>query len=126
MGQAFKALNIPIGQVYSSPTYRARQTVELANFGKPVLADELGDQGHSMTRITGEGPAAWLQNKVAEMPPGGRNMIIVTHMPNITEAFPQPASGLQDGETLVFKPVGRGHANLVAKVEIDEWQHGGR
>jgi len=124
MGVAFKVQKIPIGQVYSSPTYRARQTVELAGFGKPLLADELGDQGHSMMRIASEDPAAWLRKKVAEMPSTGRNTILVTHLPNITAAFSQPASGLQDGETLVFKPDGRGHADLVGKVEIDEWQHG--
>jgi phosphohistidine phosphatase SixA len=121
MGEAFRSLHIPVGPVFSSPTYRARETVRLAGLGKPVLAPELGDRGHSMARIDGQGPAAWLKNKVAQTPPPGRNTILVTHMPNIAAAFPDQAAGLQDGETLVFKPDRHGHADLVAKVEIGEW-----
>ena len=121
MGEALRTLHIPVGQVYSSPTYRARETVKLAGLGTPVLVPELGDQGQSMARITDEGPAAWLKNKVSEAPPPGRNIILVTHMPNITAAFPDQAAGLKDGETLLFKPDGHGHADLVAKVEIEEW-----
>jgi hypothetical protein len=42
-------------------------------------------------------------------------------MPNIAAAFANDAEGLQDGETLVFKPDGHGHATLVAKVPIQDW-----
>ena len=121
MDDAFRSLDIPVGQVFSSPTYRARETVKLAGFGAPVLSQELGDQGRSMARITGAGPADWLKNKVSELPSSGRNTLLVTHMPNIAAAFPDQSAGLQDGETLVFKPDGHGHAYLVAKVEIGEW-----
>ena len=121
MGEAFRALHIPLAQVFSSPTYRARETVRFAGFGTPVLAPELGDQGHSMMRISGEGPVAWLKNKVATRPPPRSNIMLVTHMPNISAAFPDQAAGLKVGETLVFKPGGHGHADLVGKVEIEEW-----
>jgi len=120
MGEAMRALRIPLGKIFSSPTYRARETVRLAGLGQPVLAPELGDQGHSMARIEGDA-ATWLKSKVAQTPPPGRNTLLVTHMPNITAAFPDQAQGLKDGETLVFKPDGHGHAELVAKVEIGEW-----
>src|SRR6185437_15633524 len=33
MGEAVKALRIPVGDVFSSPTFRAHQTVELVGFG---------------------------------------------------------------------------------------------
>lgn len=122
MGEAFKVLHIPVGQVFSSPTYRARQTVKLMGFGTPILVQELGDQGHSMQRITGASSAEWLKMTVAKKPASGRNTVLVTHMPNIAAAFPDQASGLADGETLVFKPDGQGHAALVAKVGIEEWQ----
>lgn len=120
MGQAFKARHIPVGEIYSSPTYRARETIKLAGFGTPKLVPELGDQGHSMARLEGKGPAAWLQAKVAEKPTNG-NTLIVTHMPNIAAAFPEAAAGLQDGETLIFKPDGHGHRTIVAKVPIQDW-----
>lgn len=121
MGKAFRSLHIPVGKVYSSPTYRARETIRLAAFGSPESVPELGDQGHSMARLNGPGPAAWLKAKVAEKPAPGHNTILVTHMPNIAEAFPEHATGLQDGETLVFKPDGRGHTAFVAQIPIEDW-----
>ena len=121
MGEALRTLRIPVAQVFSSPTYRARETVRLLVIGKPVLAQELGDQGHSMMRISGDGPAAWLRNKVAISPPPGRNTLLVTHMPNIAAAFPDQAKDLKDGETLVFKPDGHGGAEFIASVAIEEW-----
>lgn len=121
MGRALKSLRIPIGDVYSSPTYRARETVKLAQFGTPKIVLELGDQGHSMARFDGPAPADWLKAKVAEQPAPGRDTIFVTHMPNIAAAFPEQANGLQDGETLVFKPDGQGHATLVAEIPIEDW-----
>jgi hypothetical protein len=45
----------------------------------------------------------------------------VTHLPNIAAAFPQFASGLADGEALIFGPDGKGNAILLARVKIDEW-----
>jgi hypothetical protein len=42
-------------------------------------------------------------------------------MPNIAASFPDRAKDLKDGETLIFKPDGHGHAELVAKVAIEEW-----
>ena len=121
MGEALRRMRVPVGQILCSPTYRARETVKLLALGEPVLAPELGDQGHSMMRISGGGPAAWLKNQVTRRPPAGRNTLLVTHMPNIAAAFPDQAQDLKDGETLVFKPDGHGHAELVTKVEIEEW-----
>jgi hypothetical protein len=53
--------------------------------------------------------------------PTGTNTIVVTHLPNITGAFPQLASGLEDGEALIFGPDGQGQAILVTRVKIEEW-----
>ena len=43
MGKALRDLRIPIGNVLSSPTYRALETVRLAQFGAPQTFVELGD-----------------------------------------------------------------------------------
>jgi phosphohistidine phosphatase SixA len=126
MGRAFKSMHIPVGEVFSSPTYRARETIRLAGFGMPETVPALGDQGHSMARLNGSGPSAWLKAQVAEKPASGRNTIIVTHMPNIAAAFPDQANDLQDGETLVFKPDGQGHTELVAKIPIEDWSEAAR
>jgi hypothetical protein len=61
----------------------------------------------------------WLQKKVTEVPKG-TNTILVTHMPNLTRAFPQ-VTGVMDGEALVFRPDGKGTAPLVARIKVEEW-----
>ena len=42
MGGTLHELKIPIGEILSSPTYRALETVRLAQFGKPSPVVELG------------------------------------------------------------------------------------
>jgi phosphohistidine phosphatase SixA len=121
MGDALRKLKIPIGEVLSSPTYRALETIRLAEFGTPEPLVELGDAGHSMQPDASGKRGAWLRQRVAQAPTKGANTILVTHLPNIAEAFPADAKGLQDGEALIFHPDGHGGAMLVAHVGIDEW-----
>ena len=119
MGKALRDLKIPIGEVLASPTYRALETVRYAQLGNPRTYPELGDNGQSMQGGT-EAQAAWLRSRVTQFP-SGSNTILVTHLPNIAGAFPQSASGLDDGESLVFGPDGKGGATLVARIKIEAW-----
>jgi phosphohistidine phosphatase SixA len=124
MGKAFRALRIPIGEIDSSPTYRALETVRLlsvqnAQFGRAQAVPQLGDNGRSM-QISTEAQAAWLEAKVKDFPTG-TNTLVVTHAPNMTRAFPQWTADLADGEALIFGPDGKGGATLVARVKIQEW-----
>jgi phosphohistidine phosphatase SixA len=119
MGQALRELKIPIGEVFSSPTYRALETVRLAQFPAPHVVAELGDGGQSMQATTGA-QSAWLEKKVTELPQG-TNAILVTHFPNMSRAFPQWTSGLADGEALVFGSDGNGRTTLLARVMMEEW-----
>jgi phosphohistidine phosphatase SixA len=119
MGKAVRELKIPIGGVFTSPTYRALETVRLARFPAPKPTPELGDNGQSMAGGT-EAQAAWLQKIVTQFP-SGTNTLVVTHFPNMTRAFPQQANGVEDGEALIFGPDGKGGAKVVARVEIEDW-----
>jgi phosphohistidine phosphatase SixA len=120
MGEAIKTLHIPIGDVLSSPTYRALETVRLASLPPPKIFDELGDGGISMRAANGA-QATWLQRKAAERPRTNTNTFIVTHFPNITSAFGEDATNLAEGEVLVFRPDGKGGAKLVGRIKIEEW-----
>jgi phosphohistidine phosphatase SixA len=121
MGGAIRALKIPIGAVLTSPTYRAQETVRLARLPDPQPQVELGDGGQNMQGVT-QSQTAWLKNKVMEFP-HGTNTILVTHLPNISAAFPQWTTGLADGETLVFGPDAHGGAMVVARITIEQWPH---
>ena len=115
MGKALRDLKIPIGKIFTSPTYRALETIRYAKFGNPQTFPELGDNGQSMQGGT-EAQATWLKKKVTEFPKGS-NTLIVTHMPNMSRAFPQSTDRLEDGEALVFGPTG-----VLARIKIQEWQ----
>ncbi|MBV8841185.1 MAG: histidine phosphatase family protein [Bryobacterales bacterium] len=119
MGKALRELKIPIDEVLTSPTYRALETVKYAQFGPPHPMAELGDNGQSMKGGT-EAQAMWLRNRLKNFPHLA-NTIIVTHAPNLMQAFPKDAAGVADGEALIFGPDGKGGAKLVARVKIDEW-----
>jgi phosphohistidine phosphatase SixA len=119
MGKALRDLAIPIGEVLSSPTYRALETVKYAQLGKAQTFPELGDNGRSM-QVGTEAQAVWLRKRVTQFPRGS-NTAIVTHAPNVTGAFYQVAQGVEDGEALIFGPDGKGGATLVARVKIGDW-----
>jgi phosphohistidine phosphatase SixA len=119
MGKALRELRIPIGDIFSSPTYRALETVRLLQLGKPTPVPELGDGGRSMQTST-DAQAAWLRQRVEQFP-AGTNTLIVTHLPNMSRAFPEFTQNLRDGEALIFGPDGKGGATMVARVKIEDW-----
>lgn len=114
MGRAIRTLKIPVGEVLTSPTYRALETVRLAQLPKPRPYEELGDAGQSMQSIS-DGHAAWLRERVTHLP-GGTNTIIVTHMPNISRAFPAWGA-VSDGMAVIAGASGR----EVGRIAIEEW-----
>jgi phosphohistidine phosphatase SixA len=118
MGKALRDLKIPVGDVLSSPTYRTLETLKLAQIANAKTQPELGDRGQSMQGVS-ETDGAWLRDKAAQTPKTG-NVLIVTHNPNITRAFPD-ITDASDGEALIYRPDGKGKAALVARVKIETW-----
>ena len=119
MGDALRRLKIPIGEVTTSPTYRARETARLARLANPRTVTELGEMGQSM-QAAERAQAEWLQKKVKELP-RGTNTVLVTHVPNVSAAFPDVMPAVVEGEALVFGADGKGGVRIVARIKIDEW-----
>jgi phosphohistidine phosphatase SixA len=115
MGQAIKQLHIRIDEVFSSPTYRARETVRLAGFPQPQIITQLDEL------TTGNAGSAWLRAKLVQPPPLGTNVLIVTHMPNILDSLDGTLSAIEPGEALVFRPEGTGVVELLARIRIEHW-----
>ena len=67
MGKALRDLKIPVGDVLTSPTYRAMETVRLAQLANPRAYAELGDGGQSMLGVS-DVEAAWLRERVMRLP----------------------------------------------------------
>lgn len=116
-GRGIRALHIPIGPVVSSPFCRCKDTATLT-FGRyDVVADlhfamdaSIDDRQHL---------SAALRERLATVPPPGTNTAIVSHNANLREAtglWPKP-----EGVAYIFKPLGNGRFEPVAKVLPDEW-----
>ena len=118
MGAALQRLKIPIGEVLTSPTYRARETARLAGLPNPRAAIELGEGTGTMQAVSKE-QTDWLQKKAKDFS-RGTNTVLVTHVPNVTAAFPDVPAVAQ-GEALVFVSDGKGGARLVGRIKIEEW-----
>ena len=118
-GKALRFLKIPVGDVLASSTYRAMETARFAELPNPRAIPELGDNGRSM-QLTTEAQADWLRKAAAHFTPR-TNTIIITHQPNIADAFPEWSAALTDGEALVIGPNGKGGTILVARVKIQDW-----
>ena len=120
MGDALRRLKIPIGDVMTSPTYRARETARLARLPNPRSAAELGEGPQSMKGTVAPAQTEWLQQKVKEFP-RGTNTLLITHVPNISAAFPDDTPAAVEGEALVFGSDGKGGARLIGRIKIEEW-----
>jgi phosphohistidine phosphatase SixA len=120
MGTAWRKLDLPIGAVWSSPTYRAQQTARLAGLPAARVAAELGDSGHSMRAATND-QARWLRTLANRRPRRGTDTVIVTQVPNIRAAFGDETADMKDGEALVLRPA-KGAPRLVGRMAMDEWR----
>jgi phosphohistidine phosphatase SixA len=116
MGEAFKLLGIPVGEVLASPYCRCVETARLA-FGRAQGSDEL------MVRRTEQGWAvdeagAKLKRLLAIAPRPGTNTVLVAHIFNV-----QKSLGLvpEEGEAIVFRPDGRGGFGMVGRVTATQW-----
>jgi phosphohistidine phosphatase SixA len=118
MGKALRDLKIPVGDVLTSPTYRAMETVRLAELSNPQAHAELGDEGQNMQAVA-EAQSAWLRQRATRLPKG-TNTIIVTHLPNIQRAFSDWGMVAQ-GEMVVVGSDGKGGVMPIGRIKIEEW-----
>jgi hypothetical protein len=72
MGNALHQLKIPVGDVLSSPTYRALETAKYTRLGTARTYPELGDDGKSMQGGT-DAAIPKLSSRSLRMPPARRN-----------------------------------------------------
>jgi len=121
MGEAFRKLRIPVGQIFTSPTYRAREAVRLTGLGAAQSVAQLDEGARGMQGNADKAQSDWLNRTVATAPPAATNTLLVTHTPNLTGAFGALAKDVAAGEALIFHPNGTAQPELVARVKIEEW-----
>ena len=119
MGQAVKALGVPIGTVLASPTFRTMETVRDLDLGTATTFNLLGDGSEGYEYSSFEDSARFIRVRITEMPKAGTNTLIVTHVPNMEQAFGDRFS-IDEGQVVVVKPDGA-MGTPVGTIKIDEW-----
>ncbi len=120
IGEAFRKLRIPVGQIQSSVFNRAVETGTLMGLGEVTSSLDLAEGGLVVTPVENNRRAQALRKLAATVPPAGTNIVVVTHKPNILDAFGKDWFDVREGEASVFQPGGGGY-KLIVRVQADEW-----
>lgn len=127
MGAAIKMLGIPIGQIYSSKLNRAIETGSLVSSAHITPVNELTDSGagSASAMANPNGANTKIGNAIRALvnkpPATGTNNLLVTHKPNIADAFGKELADVKEAETLIYQPNPSGPPTLVGRVQASEW-----
>ena len=121
VGDAFRKLGIPLGKVYSSEFNRATETAKLVSGKDVTTTRDLSEGGLVVSPAENARRAKVLMEMASTAPEPGVNTLIVTHKPNILDAFGADWFNSKEGEASVFKPDGSSHLVLVARIQAADW-----
>jgi phosphohistidine phosphatase SixA len=113
IGEAFKAIGIPVAVVYSSPFCRNKETAQLA----------FGEFSINPACMNEDGPSIAARNQLlGTAPPAGKNVVLVTHKSALAASTGSTLDTLVEGGALVIKPKGDGTFELVHTIDMSDWE----
>jgi phosphohistidine phosphatase SixA len=121
IGEAMRRLNIPVGSVVTSMFQRAVDTGTLLGFGDVTSTLDITEGGLVVSPDENNRRTQALRKLAAAKPPTGKNVVIVTHKPNIMDAFGKDWFDVREGEASVFEPDGAGGIKPVVRIQAGEW-----
>ena len=121
LGEVIKTAGVPIGRAYSSRFFRAVETARLIAGKEPTATADISEGGLVVSPNENNRRARALREMAASAPEAGTNTLIVTHKPNILDAFGRDWFEIREGEASIFKPTGDSKFTLVGRVSIDQW-----
>ena len=107
IGASLRKLGIPVGMVLTSPLRRAVDTGMLMAFGEVTIVPDLAEAGPALSPEGNRRRAQALRTLVTLPPPVDSNLVILSHKPNMTDAFGKDWSDLREGEASVSSRTGR-------------------
>jgi len=120
LGEALRALKIPVEKVISSKFNRAVEAAKLLDVGEVVPELDVAEGGLVVSTHENERRAKALRALLSTPPADGKNLVIVSHKPNLQDAAGKEFGDLAEAEVVVFKPLGDGKFRVVARVPSPE------
>ena len=121
MGESLHTLKIPVGQVQTSKFNRAIETGTLLGYGEASPSFDFTEGGLVVSPKENDRRAKALRAAAGTVPAAGTNVLIVTHKPNLLDAFGKDWFDIREGEMSIFKPDGNGGFTFVARVQAGDW-----
>ncbi|MBV8033384.1 MAG: histidine phosphatase family protein [Betaproteobacteria bacterium] len=121
LGDAFRKLGIPLGSVYTSRFQRAIDTGKLISGSEVTPTADVSEGGLVVTPIENDRRAEALRKLASTPPAAGKNTLVVTHKPNILDAFGRDWFDVREGEASIFRPDPSGKPALLARVQAADW-----
>src|SRR5437667_11976157 len=120
LGGAFRALKLPIDKVISSKFYRAQEAAKLLDIAEVTTSVDVTEGGLVVSPRENERRAKALRELLSAAPAEGKNLVIVSHKPNLQDTAGKEFGDLSEGEVVAFKPLGDGKFKVVARVAPPE------
>jgi phosphohistidine phosphatase SixA len=116
IGEAFRKLKIPVAKVVSSKFWRAQEAAKLLEVGEVVPSVDVAEGGLVVSPNENKRRAEALRSLLGTAPPKGKNLVIVSHKPNLQDAAGKEFGDVGEGEVVVFRPLGDSKFEAVARV----------
>ena len=117
-----RTLKIPVGEVRTSQFYRAVETGKLLGFGDGTASADFTEGGLVVPPNENNRRMKAMRALASTAPPAGSNIVVVSHKPNILDAFGKDWFDVREGEASIFKPDGKGGFAPVARVQAADWK----
>jgi broad specificity phosphatase PhoE len=120
LGEAFKKIGVPVSKAITSQFNRAYQTAKLAGIDNVEKTADVTEGGLVVSPNENNRRTDAFRKLASTVPAAGTNVVIVSHKPNIIDAFGKDWFEIKEGEATIFKPDGTSY-KVVARVQMDEW-----
>jgi broad specificity phosphatase PhoE len=120
IGDAIRALCIPVGRVLASPYCRTVETARLMQLGGVETTTDIMNTRVAEYFGGPEAIAARTRQRLSTPPRAGTNSVLVAHgniLRTATAVYPREA------EAIVFRPEGNGKYTVVARLSRQAWEH---
>jgi phosphohistidine phosphatase SixA len=121
MGESFRAMQIPVEKVISSKFNRAQEGAKLLDVGEVTASMDVSEGGLVVSTRENQRRAKALRQLLSTPPAEGKNLVVVSHKPNLQDAAGKEFGDLNECEVVVFRPLGDGKFKAVARVSSETW-----